>query len=149
MSLTEILRKEAVILRLEADDRFQAIRLMIQHLVDIGLLDEKMQNKVENEVIEREKILGTGLENGVAVPHALIEGIQEELGVFARCVRPIDFSFKDEIKSDLIFLLIVPLEPVIPHVRRLSQIVKILYKEEVRKRIRAATTIDEIYEVFT
>ncbi|NQS97419.1 MAG: PTS sugar transporter subunit IIA [candidate division Zixibacteria bacterium] len=148
MALSRILRKEAVLTELNAQDRFDAIKRLVKVLVDTGALDESLQLLSEREVIERENTCPTGLDHGVALPHALVDGLNCEIAAFAKAVPPIDFSAKDGVPADLIFLLLVPQEPVVPHVRTLSQIVHLFNNESKRNRIRRAKTKEEIYEIF-
>jgi len=148
MPLSNILKREAVIADLEACDRFEAIEKLINALAGGGGISADKKSLVLSEVIEREKLMATGMDHGVAVPHAIILGIDEEIAAFARAKVPVDFKAHDGKPSDLIFLLLIPQDPVIPHVRTLSRIVRLLGSEEIRRFIRRADTVEEIYEVF-
>ena len=148
MPLSEILKKEAVLLNLKAEDRFEAIKKLVQALVRAGVLAESIKPIVEYEVIEREKLLGTGMEHGVAVPHGLVDGVDSEVAAFAKADTPIDFEAQDGAPVDLIFLLIIPPGPTFVRVRRLSEIVRLLHQERIRQKIREANTVEEIYELF-
>lgn len=148
MALSEILKKESILLELDAVDRYDAIRKMVGHLADKEIIDDNLRPAVEREVIEREKIMGTGLEHGVAVPHALIEELSCETAAFGRTVQPVDFSARDGRPCDLIFLILIPQEPIVPYVRRLSEIVRLLKNEDNRRKIREAESVEEIFEVF-
>ncbi|MBC8279138.1 MAG: PTS sugar transporter subunit IIA [FCB group bacterium] len=148
MPLSNILNRKAVIIDLEARDRFDAIEKLINVLSGSGGISADKKPLVLSEVIEREKLMATGMDHGVAVPHAMIAGIDEEIAAFARAKGPVDFKAHDGKPSDLIFLLLIPQDPVIPHVRTLSRIVRLLGSEEIRRFIRRADTAEEIYEVF-
>ena len=148
MPLSDILKREAVIADLEARDRFEVIEKLINMLADSGGISADQKSPVLSEVIEREKLMATGMDYGVAVPHAMIAGIEEETAAFARMKAPVDFASHDGRLSDLIFLLLIPQDPVIPHVRTLSRIVRLLGSEEIRRIIRRADTAEEIYDVF-
>ncbi len=148
MAITEILNRDAIILDLSVRDRFDAIRELVAVLVETGVLKEELHEAVVNEIMEREQILGTGMEHGVAVPHACISGIGAEMAAFARAHPALDFGAEDRTPSDLIFLLLIPCETMSAHVRRLSEIVKVLNVERNRDAIREAESGEEIYQVF-
>lgn len=149
MPLTEILKKETIIPDLKAADNAEAIGRLVEVLVDAGVLRRDLREKVEKETVEREKVLGTGMEHGVAVPHACIAGIEVEMGAFGKAKKGVDFGAEDGTLSDLIFLLIIPCESMSIHVRRLSEIVKVLNVEDNREKIRRAETADDIYRIFS
>ena len=148
MPVSNILNKKAISLNLKASDSFDAIEKMIQMLSDAEILPQNLYEAVKREVIEREKTCPTGLDHGVALPHAIVEGLSRETGAFAIVNPPIDFSVRDGRPADLIFLLLVPQEPLVPHVRLLSQIVRLLIDESNRAKIRCAKTVEEIYDIF-
>ena len=148
MPLSNILKKESIIIDLEARDRFAAIEQLVNVLMDAGEISVDRKSMVLSEVIEREKLMPTGMDHGVAVPHAIILGIDEEIAAFARAKVPVDFESHDGKMSDLIFLLLIPQDPVIPHVRTLSRIVRLLGSEENRRYIRRCNSVEEVHEVF-
>ena len=149
MPLKDILRKEAIVLDLEAEDKFAVIKKLIDHLASEGIIDESCRDTAIKEAIAREKLMPTGLENGVAVPHAISDGIECHGAVFGRLKNPVDFGAQDGIDCDLIFLILIHPEPQVPYVQILSQIVRVFREEDNREKARKAVTPDEIYSLFT
>ena len=148
MAVKDILKIEAVIADLKASDRCDAIKKLVERLTDSGILEAKYRKKMECEAIAREEMMPTGLEDGVAVPHAVVEGLDRQIGAFGRALHPIDFLALDGKPCDLIFLILIPNDKVVPYVKRMAELVKFFRNAANRKRIREAKSAEQIYEVF-
>ena len=149
MVLSDILTKETLILDLKAQNKFEAIEKMIIQLVLSGEIPKDLQSVIINEVIEREKLMPTGIDHGVAIPHAIAVQVDREIACFARANPPLDFDSQDGRPCDLLFLLLIPQDPVTPHIKTLSRIVHLFSNDFCRKRIREAQNVDELYAVFS
>ena len=96
---------------------------MIFILKDAGKIND--YDKVYDAIITRESRGSTGLEKGIAVPHAktdAVEGITLSLGISPVGV---DFDAIDGKPSHLFFLLLAPLDQSGPHIAALSEIARI------------------------
>jgi mannitol/fructose-specific phosphotransferase system IIA component (Ntr-type) len=63
---------------------------------------------VEDAVWAREEALSTGIGNGVALPHARIEGLKAPVIVAGISSNGIDFDAPDGRLADVIFLMLTP-----------------------------------------
>lgn len=149
MVLTDILKKESLKLDLKAQNKFEAIEKMVIQLVQSGEIPQDLQSEIIKEVIDREKLMPTGIDHGVAIPHAIAVQVDREIACFARANPPLDFDSQDGRLCDLIFLLLIPQDPVIPHIKTLSRIVHLFSSDFCRKRLREAQDVDELYAVFS
>jgi nitrogen PTS system EIIA component len=59
-------------------------------------------------LIRRESLGSTGVGDGIALPHARLEGIARPYGILARLRDPIDFDAVDDRPVDLVVLLLLP-----------------------------------------
>ena len=57
---------------------------------------------------EREQLGSTGFGQGVAIPHAKIDGLEKVYGLFVRLGDPVDYKAIDGRPVDLVFLLLSP-----------------------------------------
>ncbi|HVI05264.1 MAG TPA: PTS sugar transporter subunit IIA, partial [Sphingomicrobium sp.] len=73
-------------------------------------------------VNEREQLGSTGFGQGVAIPHAKIEGLKQIYGLFARLAEPIDYKAIDGRPVDLVFLLLSPPDAGAEHLKALAAI---------------------------
>jgi len=98
---------------------------------------------------ERERLGSTGVGTGVALPHARIDGIESVHAVFARLETAIDYDAVDERPVDLVALLIAPIEAGGAHLRALAKVSRMLRREDMRARLRAAPNAESIFTILT
>jgi PTS system nitrogen regulatory IIA component len=96
----------------------------------------------------RERLSGTGVGDGVAIPHAPVMGITRPVGAFARLDPPQDFDALDNRPADLVFLLLSPPERGADHLKALARVSRFLRHSEIRDKLRAARGVDEINALF-
>ena len=96
------------------------------------------------DVLEREKAMNTGMENGVALPHGRTDGIAD-LGVAIGIKNGgIDFGALDGEKSRLFILVVSPKKSSGPHIQFLAAIAAILMDESRREAVINAASPEEV-----
>ncbi len=100
-------------------------------------------------LMEREALGATGVGHGVAIPHAIIKGLDRVRGVFVRLKPPVDFAAIDDEPVDLIFALISPPDGGSDHLRALARVARSLRSSELRERLRQASTPDAVRALLT
>jgi len=101
--------------------------------------------KVVKAVLERERAMSTYLGNGLALPHARIEGIEKPLTVFARSDQGVPVKGRDE-KAHLIFVLITPAGAPRTQVRLLARICGLIDSEYVTEKLLRAHSPAEVVD---
>ena len=96
--------------------------------------------------IAREKLGSTGFGNGIAIPHCRMPGCTSPLSAVLKLDTPVDFDAIDGAPVDLLFVLLVPEAATDEHLELLRQIASMLDREEVRDRLRRATSGHELYQ---
>jgi hypothetical protein len=77
--------------------------------------------QISGEILKRQELGSTGTGGGVAIPHARIEGLNRSFGILARPNKPIDFEAIVGRPVDLVFLLLLPANPVGEQLKALAQ----------------------------
>lgn len=101
--------------------------------------------KVLDALMEREAIAPTGVGQGIAVPHAQVEGLDRMRAVFVRLQTPVDFDAVDDKPVDLIFTLLAPPASGSDHLRALARVSRIMRRADIREQLRVARTADAIH----
>lgn len=96
--------------------------------------------------IAREKLGSTGFGNGIAIPHCRMPGCTSPLSAVLRLDVPVDFDAIDGAPVDLLFVLLVPEAATDEHLELLRLIASMLDREDVRERLRRASTGQELYQ---
>ena len=104
MKICEVLKPSNIIPDLDVDSKEAAI----DELLNLFRKDERIIDieEVKKAVIEREKIMSTGVGHGFGIPHCKTNKVTEIVAAFGKTKKPIDFEALDGNPVNLIFLLI-------------------------------------------
>jgi fructose-specific phosphotransferase system IIA component len=146
MKISEILNEDLVVAKLKGTSKQEIIEAM----VDIVAASPKVLDKakVRTAILEREKIMSTGVGNGFAIPHGKTEAVTDIVAAFAVTEREIDYDSLDEKPVRLVFLLVGKDNLVGPHIKLLSRISRLMNKEEFRAQLLNTASPKEIIELF-
>lgn len=146
MKICEILKVERIIPSMKSTEKESAIKELVYSFQD----DPRVKDidAVYQAVIEREKIMSTGVGKGFAIPHAKTNAVNEIIAAFGRLEQPIDFQSLDDQPVKLIFLLVGKENLVGPHIKLLSRLSRMMNLDEFRENLANATTAEEIYSLF-
>jgi len=146
MRICEVLKPENVIPELQGNTKEE----VINELIDIFKDDSRVIDikEIRDAVLEREKIMSTGIGHGFGIPHCKTNKVTEILAAFGKTKKPIDFESLDGKPVNLLFLLIGKDNMVAPHIKLLSRISLLMNKSELREKLQSATTVEGIYKIF-
>ena len=104
MKIYELLKEDQILLDLEPGDKKQILEEFVSALKKKKVISE--DKVILEELLKREKLGSTGLEKGIAVPHALIEGLENPLLALAVIKKGVDFEAVDQMPTYIILLLL-------------------------------------------
>ncbi len=128
---------ESVIVDLHVGSQKQLFQEMAMRLIAANNLDIAARDVVA-AAMERERLGSTGVGNGVALPHARIEGLDRVMAGFARLSDTMEFDSVDGRPVDLVAFLLAPADAAGAHLRALARVSRQLRREENRSRLRSA-----------
>lgn len=146
MKLVDLISEKNVIAHLKGTTKEE----VINELVDLFKSDPRVTDieKVRACVLEREKIMSTGVGKGFAIPHGKTGSVDEILAAFGKTNNPIEYEALDNQPVYLIFLLVGKDNLVSTHIKLLSRISRMMNKDEFRKNLLDAESEQEIIEIF-
>ncbi|MEM6905434.1 MAG: PTS IIA-like nitrogen regulatory protein PtsN [Pseudomonadota bacterium] len=136
MELSELVVQPGILPSVKANSKKQLFQEIAGKARDLYGLQARAVCEGLNE---REKLGSTAMGNGIAVPHARLEGLDRIVGIFARLERPLDFEAADGLGVDLIFALLVPEESGSDHLRALAKVSRLLRDRDVCAKLRATS----------
>ncbi len=143
---SDMLRDDAVLTGLVAATKKAAI-LQLSSVAAAAIDgDAKL---IADRLLAREKLGSTGFGNGVAIPHAKIEGLPQVTAVFARLAQPVDFQAVDDLPVDLVFLLLSPTGSGAVHLKALARVSRRLRDQAFLAKLRGSGSRDAVYALFT
>jgi len=123
---------------------------LINELINLFKSDKNVNDieGVRKAVLEREKIMSTGVGKGFAIPHAKTDSVNEIIAGFGKLKNPVDFNSLDKEPVNLIMLLVAKESQVGPHIKLLSRISRMVNNDDFRSALIKAETESEILSVF-
>ncbi len=98
---------------------------------------------------ERESLGPTGVGNGIALPHARLEGIEEIHGVFLRLEKSLDYESVDRQPVDLVFGLFAPKDSGVDHLKALALVSRTMRDPGICAKLRANSDAATLYAILT
>ena len=145
MVLDNVITEETVKLNISGVDKWTLIEDLVDLIVNSGKASDK--EAVLKVVMEREQQGSTGLERGIAIPHARSEAVSGVVGALAVSGEGIDFDSADGRPSHLIFLIVAPPNESTKYLKTLSAITFIGKSESKMSRLLSATSPREVVSV--
>ncbi len=134
-----------VTLALQAKEKFAAI----EELLDLLVQNNQMHNRAvaQEDLISRERKMSTGLEQGIALPHAKTDAVEELTLAIGISPDGIDFDSLDQQPSHIILLLLSPKGKSGPHIEFLATVTQKLKNPTTREKIMVAKEPKDIIQL--
>ncbi|MGO0077372.1 PTS fructose transporter subunit IIABC [Streptococcus suis] len=146
MKIQDVLRKDVMLLDLQATSKEAVIDEMIASLVEKGYVTDFEVFKTG--IMNREAQTTTGLGDGIAMPHAKNAAVKEATVLFAKSNKGVDYASLDGQPTDLFFMIAAPEGANDTHLAALAELSKYLMKPGFADRLRAVTNPEEVIAVF-
>jgi fructose-specific phosphotransferase system IIA component len=145
MKLSEVLTEALVRIPLQNFEK-QGI---IEELINVMDHEHKIQdhNKVLQAVLEREKMMSTGIGNGVAIPHGKSQGVEELAVALGITSQEVNFDSLDGKPVRIVFLLVGPEKASSTHIKMLSRISRLLNQAAFRQKLIQAQSSADVMAI--
>ncbi len=143
-SLENVISPFLVELSIRANTKEEIITELVGFLDKGGYLENK--SLFLKDIFEREKTFSTGMQNGIAIPHARSNACKSAKIVIGLKPEGADFDSLDTMPSRIFVLIATPKE--YPHLGLLTQISTLLQHEAFRETLLACTKETEVVELF-
>lgn len=144
--LSELVHPEFVHLGVDADTKEQLMERLVDRLVDEGKVEDR--GSMLRSLVERERVMSTGIGRGVAIPHAQSVGARTLTVSIARPSRPLDFGSVDHEPVRLVFLVTGPEERG-GFIRVLARISRLLCSSDLQARVLGAVDAADVVKALT
>ena len=146
MKIQDLLRKDVMLLDLQATEKIAVIEEMIHSLVDHGYVTDFEAFK--EGILAREALTSTGLGDGIAMPHSKNSAVKEATVLFAKSNKGVDYESLDGQPTDLFFMIAAPEGANDTHLAALAELSQYLMKDGFADELRQVTSPDQVIELF-
>ena len=144
MKLTDYINPEQIKLDLEGTDKSEIIEELVEHMSEV--CSNCDSDRILEAVESRERDGSTGLEKGIAIPHAKCDAVDKLRIVVGISKDGVDFEAQDGQPSHLFFMMIAPTTESGPHVQAIAKIVKMIKVPGFREKLMKAERPELIIE---
>lgn len=142
MNLSDLMREDLICTDLSEGTKESVLQALVDHLVDRGEVDNG--DEVLRLLIERERLMTTGVRTDFAVPHAFSEHVRRSVVALGYVPAGVDWQSLDQKPVHYVFLMLGPPEAKGIHLRLLARISRLLSSAEFVHRLSRAKTAAEM-----
>ncbi|MGH0923233.1 PTS fructose transporter subunit IIABC [Bacillus pacificus] len=146
MKITELLKRDTVIMNMTASNKESAIDELVEKLNGANRLNSKAEFK--EAILKRESQSTTGIGEGIAIPHAKTKAVKQPAICFGRSVSGINYESLDGQPAHLFFMIAASEGANNTHLETLSRLSTLLMDEEFRKQLLEAKDEEELLRLF-
>lgn len=132
--------RERMACELEAENRNEAIAELARLVADVH--GAPGAAAVAEQVLAREETMGTGLGDGIAVPHARLDGLTEPVVAVGLSPEGIEWDAIDGKPAHLVFLVITPIDDAESQLEILGAIAQAYAEADNRRALLDADSDD-------
>lgn len=145
MLLSELLSQDRIKVPLGSRTKGELLRELVELIASDG--ERGSGEAILAAVLERERLLSTGIGSGVAIPHGKTPEVDRLLMAAGVSATPVDFDALDGQPVELFFLLVGPESAAGAHIKALSRISRLLRREPLRNSLRTVKSSVEFLEL--
>lgn len=145
MKIYGLLKEDQIFLDLEPGDKKQVLEEFVTALKERGVISE--DKVILDELLKRERLGSTGLERGIAVPHALTEKVQEPLLALALIKKGVNFEAVDQLPTYIILLLLGNKDNPGFQLKVLAHICRLVKETEFVEKAKKAETSRDVRSI--
>lgn len=149
MKIMDFLSKKAVISDMKATKKEEAIRELVDALINAGEIEKRCRNKLIDALMARESLGSTAIGQGIAIPHAKSDCVEKLVAAFGLSRKGIDFESLDGELAYILFLLVAPQDSAGPHLKALARISRFLKDKFFRDSLRSCVDDKSIMKLIS
>ncbi|WP_111978296.1 PTS IIA-like nitrogen regulatory protein PtsN [Algibacillus agarilyticus] len=148
MDITSLISPDCVFCAVPATSKKKLLQV-VSELAAQHLSGQVEEHDILDAFLSREKLGSTGIGNGIALPHGRLANCDKGLTFLITTEESIDFDAIDNQPVKIFFALLAPESECQTHLKSLATIAEKLSNKDVVKRIKLASTNNELYQAIT
>ena len=147
MKNSNLFSENCINLNLKGSTKSEIIDELVEMLNAAGKLNDKEEYK--KQILKRESQSSTGLEEGIAIPHAKTAAVKIPSIAFGLSKNGVDYESLDGEPSKLFFMIAAPANASDTHIEILTKLTTMLLDDDIRERLLEVKTPQEVIEILS
>ncbi len=145
MLISDILTRERILCNVSLASKKAALETLADLIANAA--GTVGGHEVFDSLLARERLGGTGLGNGIALPHGRLHDNAATIAAFIKLKQGVDYDSFDRQPVDLIFALLVPEDSTEEHLQVLSQLAGMFNQPTFLARLRQEDSAETLYQL--
>ncbi|SIS43412.1 PTS fructose transporter subunit IIABC [Salimicrobium flavidum] len=145
MKITDLLKKDTMLLSMDASSKSESLDQLVGQLDAAGRLNNR--DDFREAIQTREDQSTTGVGDGIAIPHAKSGAVKEPAIAFGRSTNGIEYESLDSQPAHLFFMIAATDGADNTHLESLSRLSTFLMDANFRNSLMNASSEDEVMEI--
>lgn len=146
MKLKNVLNQSVVALSMKGESKSEIIEELLDLVMKTGKVNDRQQ--ALRDLLAREEKMSTGIQHGVAIPHAKSPAVHDLVACIGIKPEGVDFQSLDGEPSKIFIMTLSPVDRTGPHVQFLAEISKVIKTQQAREELLEAKSAREVLSVF-
>ncbi|MGI6466687.1 MAG: PTS sugar transporter subunit IIA [Sphaerochaetaceae bacterium] len=146
MKIKDVLSEAVIATSLKGETKNEIIEELLDILVASGKVEDRQL--ALDDLLKREKQMSTGIQHGVAIPHAKTKAVKSLAACIAIKPEGVDFAALDGQKSNIFIMTLSPVDRVGPHVQFLAEVSMVIKEQREREKLLNSKTKKDILSIF-
>lgn len=142
MKITDLLKKDTIILNLNSSTKADVIEELVSKLDEAGRLNDKAEYK--KAILAREEQFSTGIGDGIAIPHAKTAAVKVPALAFGCSKAGVDYDSLDGSPAHIFFMIAASEGAHSDHIETLSRLSTLLMNADFKNKLLEAKTEEEV-----
>ena len=147
MKKSNLFSENCINLNLKGSTKSEIIDELVEMLNVAGKLNDKEEYK--KQILKRESQSSTGLEEGIAIPHAKTAAVKIPSIAFGISKNGVDYESLDGEPSKLFFMIAAPANASDTHIEILSKLTTMLLDDDIREKLLEVKNPQEVIEILS
>lgn len=142
--ILDVLNEDVAEVGIKAKDKKELIAKMLEIACRSGKVKDK--KKAARDLEARENLSSTGMQHGMAIPHAKTDAVDELVASIGVSENPIPFDSLDGKPARVFLMTLSPVGRAGEHIRFLTEIAKLLRDDTRRNQLLQATNNTQLLQ---
>ena len=145
MKIDELFSPNSILLNFNAKNKSSALEVLTKNFVKIfpGVPEKELLQFL----IKREELGSTGIDHGVAIPHAIVNQMNAPKGLLAISQRGVEFNSIDGALTHFLILIIYPQSFIGRQTQVLSKMARLFREKHIREAIFKAESPEKVMDI--
>lgn len=147
--LSLLLEQTTFIPDIKSTDKASILAELADTAVSCGIVSAENRNAILDALVEREKKMSTGMQYGIAIPHAKTDLVDRLVTMIAISREGVPFETLDGEPANIFITTLSPPSDANSHIRFLAVVTRQLANRRVRENVLAAQSREDLIAALT